>query len=128
MKQVDPYRGLHLHVVSHTHWDREWYQPFEVFRLRLTDLIDHLLDIFRKYPDYVFELDAQTICLEDYLEIRPGRREELAERIRAGNLRVGPWYVQNDFFLTSGEATVRNLLTPRSDAAATSDTRRTSSD
>ena len=111
MKTMDCGAGLHLHVVSHTHWDREWYQPFEVFRLRLTDLIDHLLDIFRKYPDYVFELDAQTICLEDYLEIRPGRREELEERIRAGNLRVGPWYVQNDFFLTSGEATIRNLLT-----------------
>ncbi len=113
MKTMDRYAGLHLHVVSHTHWDREWYQPFEVFRLRLTDLIDHLLDIFRKYPDYVFELDAQTICLEDYLEIRPERREELGERIRSGNLRVGPWYVQNDFFLTSGEATIRNLLTGR---------------
>ena len=103
--------SLHLHVISHTHWDREWYQPFEQFRLRLTDLLDHLLEIFRRYPDYVFELDAQTICLEDYLEIRPERRALLKHCIRNGNLRVGPWYVQNDFFLTSGEATIRNLLT-----------------
>ena len=61
MKQVDPYRGLHLHVVSHTHWDREWYQPFEVFRLRLTDLIDHLLDIFRKYPEYKEDPSKQIL-------------------------------------------------------------------
>ena len=45
MKTMDRYAGLHLHVVSHTHWDREWYQPFEVFRLRLMDLIDHLLSV-----------------------------------------------------------------------------------
>lgn len=102
-------RPLHPHVVSHTHWDREWYQPFETFRLRLVDLIDHLLEIFERHPDYLFELDAQTICLEDYLEIRPERRETLRRWIRSGNLRVGPWYVQNDFFLTSGEATIRNL-------------------
>lgn len=105
--------GLHLHVISHTHWDREWYQPFEQFRLRLVDLVDHLLEIFDRYPDYIFELDAQTVCLEDYLEIRPERRAILKHWIRKGNLRVGPWYVQNDFFLTSGEATIRNLLTGR---------------
>ena len=105
--------SLHLHVISHTHWDREWYQPFEQFRLRLVDLLDHLLDIFRRYPDYIFELDAQTICLEDYLEIRPEKRALLKHYIRKGNLRVGPWYVQNDFFLTSGEATIRNLLKGR---------------
>lgn len=99
-----------FHVVSHTHWDREWYQSFEEFRHRLVDLIDHLLEIFRECPEYVFELDAQTVCLEDYLEIRPERREELERRIRSGNLKVGPWYVQNDFYLTCGEATVRNLL------------------
>lgn len=99
-----------FHVISHTHWDREWYQPFEVFRHRLVDLIDHLLEIYREYPEYVFELDAQTVCLEDYLEVRPYRRAELERYIRSGNLKVGPWYVQNDFFLTGGEATVRNLL------------------
>ena len=30
-------------VVSHTHWDREWYMPLEWFKLKLVDLIDHLL-------------------------------------------------------------------------------------
>lgn len=97
-------------VVSHTHWDREWYQPFDIFRWKLVDLIDRLLDTVSRYPQYIFHLDAQTIVLEDYLEVRPQRRELLKACITAGSIVVGPWYLQNDFYLTSGEATIRNLL------------------
>ena len=97
-------------VLSHTHWDREWYQPFEKFRLKLCDLINNLFKILEKYPDYVFHLDAQTIVLEDYVEIYPENEEKLKGYVRSGNIIVGPWYVQNDFYLSSGEATVRNLM------------------
>lgn len=97
-------------IISHTHWDREWYLPLENFRMRLVDLIDHLLEILDTDPEYRFHLDAQTIVLEDYLEIRPKRRPALEKYIKEGRILVGPWYVQNDFHLTSGEATVRNLL------------------
>ena len=58
-------------LISHTHWDREWYLPFENFRMRLVDLIDNLLDILKEDKEYRFHLDAQTIVLEDYLAIRP---------------------------------------------------------
>ncbi len=97
-------------LISHTHWDREWYIPFDNFRMRLVDLMDNLLDILEKDPEYRFHLDAQTIVLEDYLEIKPQNRSKLEEYIREEKILVGPWYVQNDFFLTSGEATVRNLI------------------
>lgn len=97
-------------VISHTHWDREWYQPFELFRYRLVDMIDNLLKIMKDQPDYRFHLDAQTVVLEDYLEIRPENRKLLEKYIKEGRILVGPWYVQNDFNLTSGEATVRNLI------------------
>ncbi|MBQ7728286.1 MAG: hypothetical protein IJT60_06915 [Clostridia bacterium] len=97
-------------IISHTHWDREWYIPLENFRMRLVDLIDHLLDILKKDKEYRFHLDAQTIVLEDYLEIRPEREKELKKHIKSGRILVGPWYVQNDFHLTSGEATIRNLI------------------
>ncbi len=97
-------------VISHTHWDREWYLPLENFRMRLVDLIDNLLDIIEADPEYRFHLDAQTIVLQDYLEIRPYKKELLEKLIASGNILVGPWYVQNDFHLTSGEATVRNLI------------------
>lgn len=100
-----------LHVVSHTHWDREWYFPFQRFRLRLVDLIDHLLDILDTDPDFVhFNLDAQTIVLEDYLELRPSNRARLERYIREGKIAIGPWYQLNDEFLVSGESTVRSLL------------------
>lgn len=97
-------------VISHTHWDREWYMPFEQFRVRLVELVDRLFDIIAEYPAYIFHLDAQTIVLEDYLEIRPWRRDLLVKYITQGNILVGPWYLQNDFYLTSGESTVRNML------------------
>ena len=97
-------------VVSHTHWDREWYLPFEQFRMKLVDLIDRCLKTMEKYPEFIFHLDAQTVVLEDYLAVRPGRRSQLEQHIQEGRLVIGPWYLQNDLYLTSGEATVRNLL------------------
>ena len=63
-------------VVSHTHWDREWYLPFEAFRARLVRMMDALLDLLDRDPEYKhFVLDGQTIPLDDYLEIRPERGE-----------------------------------------------------
>ncbi len=100
-----------MHVVSHTHWDREWHLTFQQFRLRLVDLIDNVLHLLENDPDFLyFNLDAQTIVLEDYLQIRPHARERLKKYIISGRLTVGPWYQLNDQFLTSGEATVRSLL------------------
>ena len=84
--------------------------PFDEFRVRLVELMDRLFTIIEKNPEYIFHLDAQTIVLEDYLEIRPWREATLKKYIKQGNIQVGPWYLQNDFYLTSGEATIRNLL------------------
>lgn len=100
----------HYCVISHTHWDREWYKTQEQFRLSLIDLIDHVLEILDEQPNYVFHMDAQTIVFEDYWEIKPEMKDKCCKYIKEGRLLVGPWYVQNDFFLTSGEATIRNLL------------------
>lgn len=98
-------------VVSHTHWDREWYEPFQRFRMRLVRLIDKLLYIFNHDPDYrFFMLDGQAIVLEDYLAIRPEREADLRRHVQAGRLLIGPWHILPDEFLISGEALVRNLL------------------
>lgn len=100
-----------FHFISHTHWDREWYLTFEQFRFRLVHLIDNLMDLLERDPHFsYFHLDGQTIVLEDYLEIRPSQRTRLERFIREGRILVGPWYQQNDLFLTSAESTVRNLL------------------
>ncbi len=100
----------HFCVVSHTHWDREWYEVFQEYRMRLVRMIDNLLDILDEREDYAyFHLDGQTIVLEDYLEIRPHQRERLLGHIRSGRILVGPWYVMPDEFLVSGESLIKNL-------------------
>lgn len=105
------------HFISHTHWDREWYLTFEQFRYRLVRLIDKLLDLLDRDPDFrCFHLDGQTIVLEDYHTMRPGNRQKLESYIRDGRILVGPWYQQNDLFLTSAESTVRNLMKGIADA------------
>src|SRR4029453_4181261 len=100
-------------LVSHFHWDREWYRTFQAYRARLVDPVDRLLDLLAEDPGYHFLLDGQTVLLEDYLEIRPERRAELERGLRSGRLAAGPWYVQPDSLLPSGEAHVRNLLQGR---------------
>lgn len=105
------------HIISHTHWDREWYLPYEKHHVRLVELVDALLDkldgdsAFRS-----FYLDGQTIILEDYLQVRPENKERLEKYIREGRILIGPWYILQDAFLTSGEANVRNMQIGHQDA------------
>lgn len=101
----------YLHFVSHTHWDREWYESFDAFRFRLVRLMNNLLEILhRDYLYQTFMLDGQTVILEDYLEIHPEREEELKTFIASGRILIGPWYILPDEFLVSGETHIRNLL------------------
>lgn len=100
----------HLILVSHTHWDREWYLTFNQFRLRLLNVIDAAIDLAANPAWHSFMLDGQAAPLEDYLEVRPGREAALTAAIASGKLTVGPWYVLADEFLESAEGLVRNLL------------------
>ncbi|MBF8185878.1 alpha-mannosidase [Nonomuraea sp. K274] len=96
-------------VVPHTHWDREWYEPFQRFRLRLVALLDEVLDTMEREPRYHFTLDGQLACVDDYLEVRPENRDRVAALVESGRLAVGPWQILLDEFLCSGENIVRNL-------------------
>ena len=98
-------------IVPHTHWDREWYQTFQQFRIRLINLVDNLIDILENDKTFSdFTLDGQTIVLEDYLEVHPERRAILKKYITEGRIHVGPWYILPDEFLVSAESIIRNLL------------------
>jgi alpha-mannosidase len=100
-------------IVSHTHWDREWYRTFQAFRARLVDTVDTVLDLMDRDPGWSFVLDGQTIVMEDYLAVRPEQADRLTAACRAGRLAIGPWYVQPDSLLPAGETHVRNLLEGR---------------
>ena len=98
-------------LVAHTHWDREWYLPFQQFRARLVGIVDYMIELLERDERFAsFTLDGQSVILEDYLEIRPENQARLMALVRAGRLLVGPWYVLPDEFLTTEEAMVRNLL------------------
>ena len=98
-----------IHLVPHTHWDREWYLPFQSFRLRLVGLIDRLLALMEADERFVFTLDGQLATVDDYLEVRPEAEGRIRDLVRAGRLAVGPWHVLMDEFLVSGESMIRNL-------------------
>ena len=101
-------------VVPHTHWDREWYLPFEQFQLRLGGVVDEVLEVLEQDPGFTsFTLDGQAVVLEDYLEARPENERRLRALLAAGRLEIGPSYVLPDELLVAGESLVRNLLLGR---------------
>lgn len=100
-----------FYIVAHTHWDREWHQTYQENRVRLIKFIDHLCEILNHDQRFnCFILDGQTSLLLDYLEIKPFNQPKLQELIAAGRIIVGPWFVQPDENLPSGESLIRNLL------------------
>ena len=98
-----------IHLVPHTHWDREWYEPFQVFRMRLVELVDELLDSMDGDERLAFTLDGQVATVDDYLEVRPENRPRIERLIADNRLAIGPWQILMDEFLVSGETIVRNL-------------------
>lgn len=98
-----------VYLVPHTHWDREWYEPIQRFRLRLVDLLDDVLVRAEADPQFHFTLDGQTAAIDDHLEVRPQDTARVAALVASGQLAVGPWQILMDEFLCSGETIVRNL-------------------
>lgn len=98
------------HIISHSHWDREWYLPYEKHHMLLIEFMDTLIETLETDPDYKsFHLDGQTLLIEDYLQVRPEKKDRLKKLIEAKRIHVGPWFILQDEFLTSSEANVRNL-------------------
>jgi alpha-mannosidase len=100
----------HVAIVPHTHWDREWYEPYQSFRMKLVELLDTLIPLMEDDPSYArFMLDGQMAVVDDYLEVRPENEARLRALTASGRISVGPWYILMDEFLVSGETIVRDL-------------------
>lgn len=100
-----------IHYVNHTHWDREWLRSSDTYRIRAMYVFDMLLEILENNKDYkYFTYDGQTAAIEDYLQIRPEKREKISKYIKEKRLLIGPWFTQPDLALVSGESLLRNLM------------------
>jgi hypothetical protein len=109
---------IRVGIVPHTHWDREWYAPFQTYRLRLVRLLDGLLPALENDNAFAhFCLDGQTAVLDDYLAIRPEAESRLRRLAADGRVSVGPWAILMDEFMVSGETIIRNLQRGRARAA-----------
>lgn len=108
---MNNYKDKTFHIISNTHWDREWRYPFQRNRQMLVDMIDKVLEILENYPEYkAFHLDSQSIVVKDYLEIKPHKENLIRKLVIEKRLFIGPWYVLPEQFQVGGENLIRNLL------------------
>lgn len=99
------------YIVPHTHWDREWRYPIWKNRMLLVEFMDQLLDILETNTRYkYFHLDGQSIIIEDYLQVRPDKKELLTKHVKSGRLGIGPWYTLPDLYPVNAECLFRNIL------------------
>lgn len=104
-------KNYKVYVISNTHWDREWTKTFQESRLDLERMFNELFRLFKHDRSFKhFHLDAQTILLEDFLELHPDNAPQLKTLISEGKLLVGPWYTLPEMNVVDGECIVRNLL------------------
>src|SRR6478752_4211708 len=99
-----------VNVVPHTHWDREWYKPYPLFRMQLVELLDDLLPRLEGDGSFAhFQLDGQLAVVDDYLEIRPDQGDRITALNESGRLSFGPWYTLPDEFLSRAGSPFANF-------------------
>ena len=102
--------NTNVHIINHTHWDREWFVTSVVTSRWIPRLIDKLSQLVSKNPEYKYLFDGQTLVIEDLLDVAPEYKEKMLKLVRDGHLLIGPYYSQPDWQLTSEELLVRNLV------------------
>lgn len=109
MEQTPQFKEIH--VVSNTHWDREFRFSFQQTRMMLVRMMDYLLDLLERDENYIsYTMDAHCIMIEDYLEARPENRSRVEHLVKSRRLFIGPWYSLPDIPNISQESIIRNLL------------------
>ena len=106
-----------VHIINHTHWDREWFLSSVYTTHWIPTLIDKLIEITADNPDFRYLLDGQTLIIEDLLEAYPDYAAKVEQLIKNQNLTIGPYYCQPDWKLTCGESLIRNLTFGLKDVA-----------
>ena len=117
MNPITPESPLNVHIINHTHWDREWFLTHVYTNAWIPGLIDRLEQLVAENPDFQYLLDGQTLIIEDLLNLAPHYQSKVEMLARQGNLIMGPYYCQPDWRMTCGEALLRNMLYGRRDSA-----------
>lgn len=94
-----------IHVIPHTHWDREWFftsSRAQVYLLK--DLKDIITNLETNLGFNCFILDGQASLIADYLKWRPQDFDRVKKLVQEKKLVIGPWYTQTDQYLPSGES------------------------
>ena len=99
-----------VHVIPHTHWDREWYFTQQDSDVLATYNFTKVIETLESQADYsCYHLDGQSAIVEDYLKVLPHMRERMAQLVADKKLFIGPWYTQTDTYNVAGESIIRNL-------------------
>ncbi len=118
-----------IYIVPHTHFDREWYRVQASFQKRLREIMQDVVPRLKSGELEAFNLDAQAVAFQDALQSvddelealgshksNAARRKalrafktDMKQLVRDGKLSIGPWFIQPDLFLVSGESLIRNL-------------------
>lgn len=99
-----------IHVIPHSHWDREWYFTTSRSKVYLMKDLGDVLNTLENDPEFkYFMVDAQGSLLDDYIKWRPQDKERISKLVNDGRLLIGPWYTQTDQLVISGESIVRNM-------------------
>lgn len=100
-----------VHIISGTHWDREWRYTAEQSKLRLANLVDHLLEVLDRVPDFrCFHLDGGAVVLDDYFSVRPENKDRIQKYMQEGRISLVNWYTLPETFTVAPEALIRNLM------------------
>ena len=99
-----------VHVIPHSHWDREWYFTTSRSKVYLMKNLKDVLDTLQTNDDFkYFMVDAQASLLDDYIKWMPQDKKRIEKLVKAKKLIIGPWYTQSDQLVISGESIVRNM-------------------
>ena len=92
-----------IHVIPHSHWDREWYFTTSRSKVYLMKDLGDVLNTLENDPEFkYFMVDAQGSLLDDYIKWRPQDKERISKLVNDGRLVIGPWYTQTDQLVISG--------------------------
>ena len=99
-----------VHIVNHTHWDREWYFTTMDAFLLSDNLFNNVIEKLLENPEAKFCLDGQSSILDDYMRLNPHQLENVKNLVANKQLSIGPWYTQTDAFFVDEESFIRNMI------------------